>query len=136
MTLSPGSATVIMAHIMASVEPQVATISLSGSMVRPMQRDCFLARASRKFWAPQVTEYWWGPSRDTWDRRSRISLGGSKSGNPWDRFTAPYFRETRVIRRITESVKSAVRADRGWGMGSLLLSRPARRADGKIRASV
>ena len=35
MTLSPGSATVIMAHIMASVEPQVATISLSGSMVRP-----------------------------------------------------------------------------------------------------
>ena len=36
MTLSPGLAAVIMAHIIASVEPQVATISLSGSMVRPI----------------------------------------------------------------------------------------------------
>lgn len=36
MTLSPGFVTVIMAHIMASVEPQVATISRSGSMGRPM----------------------------------------------------------------------------------------------------
>ena len=33
MTLSPGLATVIMAAIMASVLPQVATISLLGSMV-------------------------------------------------------------------------------------------------------
>ena len=60
-----------------------------------------------------------------------MAWGGSKSGNPWDRFTAPYFRETRVIRRITESVKSAVRADRGWGMGSLLQSRTAQGAGGE-----
>ena len=71
--MSPGLVTVIMAHIMASVEPQVATISLSGSMVRPMKRDCFLARASRKFWAPQVTAYWWGPVWATSARRSRIA---------------------------------------------------------------
>ena len=45
MTLSPGSTTVIMAAIMASVLPQVATISRSGSMVRPMNRLCFSARA-------------------------------------------------------------------------------------------
>lgn len=57
-----------------------------------------------------------GPSRATWASRSRIAWGGSKSGKPWDRFTAPYFRETRVIRRITESVKLAVRSERGWGM--------------------
>ena len=37
MTLSPGLATVIMAAIMASVLPQVTTISPSGSMVQPMK---------------------------------------------------------------------------------------------------
>ena len=58
MTLSPGSTTVIMAAIMASVLPQVATISRSGSMVRPMKRPCFSARAWRKPGAPQVMEYW------------------------------------------------------------------------------
>ena len=39
MTLSPGLATVIMAAIMASVLPQVTTISPLGSMVRPMSLD-------------------------------------------------------------------------------------------------
>ena len=57
MTRSPGSATVIMAAIMASVLPQVTVISPLGSMGKPMYRDCFSAKASRRFWAPQVTEY-------------------------------------------------------------------------------
>ena len=57
MTLSPGLATVIMAAIMASVLPQVTTISPLGSMVRPMSLDCLAARASRKFCAPQVMAY-------------------------------------------------------------------------------
>ena len=43
--------------------------------------------------------------------RSKISFGGSKSGNPCDRFTAPYLLEILVILRITESVKSAVLFD-------------------------
>jgi hypothetical protein len=48
-TLSPGSATVIMAAIMASVLPQVVTMCLSGSMGSPIKRRCFSASASRKF---------------------------------------------------------------------------------------
>ena len=43
MTLSPGLATVIMAAIMASVLPQVVTISVLGSICRPIRRDCFSA---------------------------------------------------------------------------------------------
>jgi hypothetical protein len=39
---------------------------------------------------------------------SVIMDGGSKSGKPWDRLTAPYFRDIRVILLITESVKFAV----------------------------
>ena len=58
-TLSPGLATVIIAAIMASVLPQVTTISPLGSMSRPMKWDCFFASASRKSCAPQVMEYWW-----------------------------------------------------------------------------
>ena len=57
-TLSPGSVTVSMAAIMASVLPQVMTISPFGSMVRPMKRDCLAARASRRPCAPQVMAYW------------------------------------------------------------------------------
>jgi hypothetical protein len=48
MTLSPGLQTVIMADIMASVLPQVTTISLSGSIGMPINRDCFLARDNLK----------------------------------------------------------------------------------------
>lgn len=43
----------------------------------------------------------------------RIALGGSKSGKPWERFTAPYWLEIRVMRRMTESVKPAVRSESG-----------------------
>ena len=45
------------AAIMASVLPQVTTISFSGSTGMPMKRLCFRASASRKFCAPQVMEY-------------------------------------------------------------------------------
>ena len=62
MTLSPGLQIVIIAHIMASVPPQVTTISVSGLISLPMAFPCFLARASRKFSAPNVMEYWCGPS--------------------------------------------------------------------------
>ena len=57
-SLSPGSVTVITAAIMASVLPQVTTISLSGSMSIPMKCLCFLAIPSRRSCAPQVMEYW------------------------------------------------------------------------------
>ena len=46
---------------MASVEPQVTTIWVSGSMSSPMRGLCFAASAARKFGAPQVMAYWCGP---------------------------------------------------------------------------
>ena len=55
-TLSPGFAMVIMAATMASVPPQVMTISSSGLMSKPIRADCFAARASLVFLAPQVME--------------------------------------------------------------------------------
>ena len=88
-TLSPGSTTVIIAAIMASVLPQTTTISPSGSMSMPMKRDCFAAIASRRFCAPQVIEYWCTFFPAACVSASRISAGGSKSGNPWERLTAP-----------------------------------------------
>ena len=107
--MSPGLQMVIMAHIMASVPPQVTTISVSGSISRPMARLCFLARAWRKFSAPKVIEYWCGPAWAALARASRISRGGLKSGNPWDRLMAPCSSLMRVMRRMTESVKVCTR---------------------------
>ena len=52
----------IIALIIASVPPQVTTISVSGSISLPIAFPCFFASASRKFSAPKVTEYWCGPS--------------------------------------------------------------------------
>ena len=96
-------------HIMASVEPHVTTIWVSGSMSRPMRGLCLAASAARKLGAPQVMAYWCGPVWATSARRSVISAGGSKSGKPWDRLMASYFMDTRVMRRITESVNCDVR---------------------------
>ena len=60
------------------------------SMGIPMKRLCFAARASRKFWAPQVTAYWWGPSMAARAAASSRARGGSKSGKPWERLMAPW----------------------------------------------
>ncbi len=94
---------------MASVEPQVTTIWVSGSMSRPMRGLCLAARAARKLGAPHVMAYWCGPSWATSARRSVMAAGGSKSGKPCERLMASYFMETRVMRRITESVNCDVR---------------------------
>lgn len=48
MTLSPGLVTVIIAAIIASVLPQVVTISVFGSILRPIQRDCLAAERLAK----------------------------------------------------------------------------------------
>ena len=58
ITLSPGLVTVIMAAIIASVDPQVMTMFPCGSIGIPMKRLCFSASASRIDRAPQVMEYW------------------------------------------------------------------------------
>ncbi len=57
--MSPGFATVIMAAIMASVEPHVTTIFSLGFTGMPIKCSCLAASASRMAWEPQVMEYWW-----------------------------------------------------------------------------
>src|SRR5881394_3292784 len=42
---------------------------------------------------------------------SLISSGAAKSGNPWDRFTAPCFKARRIISRITDSVNCSAFAE-------------------------
>ena len=106
MILSPGLVRAKMVSTMASVEPMVTTISVSGSRVRPMNRPHFRASAWRKLGAPMVMGYWWGPKRLTSASRSIMAWGGSKSGKPWARLMAPTSMAIRVIRRMTESVKS------------------------------
>lgn len=44
-------------------------------------------------------------------RLSSSCAGGSKSGKPCERLTAPYLLEMRVMRRMTESVNVAVRLE-------------------------
>ena len=70
------------AAIIASVPPQVTTISFSGSISRANFFVYISASASRKFFAPKVMEYWCGPCSAASFNASRISCGGSKSGNP------------------------------------------------------
>ena len=108
-TFSPAFTVASTAAIMASVEPQVTTSSEFGSTFCPEKCSILAAIASRRFCAPQVIAYWCGPVVATCAKRSVSSLGGSKSGKPWERLIASYCRHTRVIRRITESVKVAVR---------------------------
>ena len=104
MILSPGLVSAKIVSTMASVEPMVTTISVSGSSLRPMNRPHFLASACRKFGAPIVIGYWCGPSVLISASRSVSALGGSKSGNPCARLIAPQPSAIRVMRRITESV--------------------------------
>src|SRR5260370_22141535 len=42
---------------------------------------------------------------------SLISSGAAKSGNPWDRLTAPCFNASRVISRVTDSVNCSAFAE-------------------------
>ena len=103
-----------MAAIIASVLPQVTTMFLFESKSRFMYFDCFLAKASLKFWAPQVIAYWLKSSWATSLKRFRISCGESKSGNPCDRLIASYSFAILVIRRITESVNVLVLFDNSF----------------------
>src|SRR5262249_52738128 len=56
--------------------------------------------------SPQVTAYWLLSAAIAAQAASLIAWGAWKSGSPWDRFTLPYVWLSRVISRITDSVKS------------------------------
>src|SRR6185503_17240604 len=104
MTSSPGSTVAIIAAIIPSVEPHVTVISVSGSISRPRCHFVLRAIASRKSFEPQVIAYWFTSASIASIALRLISAGAAKSGKPCDRLTAPCFKASRVISRITDSV--------------------------------
>src|SRR5881296_4088042 len=98
------------AEAIASVAPQVTVISVSGFTVIPYQSAYFLASASRSRFAPQVIAYWFTSSRIARAAASFSTSGAGKLGNPWARLMAPCSFASRVMPRITDSVKPWVRA--------------------------
>src|SRR5437879_7122205 len=104
------------AAIIASVEPQVTTRFVSGSASIPLTVFARRAIASRNSRAPQVTEYWLYPPSSARFAAAVSCEGGSKSGNPWAKFTASWSDAIRVISRITDSgnfcTRSATRRSR------------------------
>src|SRR5205823_6211 len=109
ITSSPGSTAASIVAIIASVAPQDAVTSRSGSTSRPHANDCLWATPRRRGAAPQVVAYWLCPSRIALAAAS-ISRGSvSKSGMPCAKLMArsgPFSsRLSRVISRMTDSAK-------------------------------
>src|SRR5262249_7282538 len=95
-----------MAAIMHSVAPQqTVTCSSASAPSRRVNARIFAAIACRSGAAPQVTAYWLNPSRIAWHAASFTSSGGSNSGSPWPRLIAPCRWASRVVSRMTDSVK-------------------------------
>src|SRR5437899_2998188 len=67
--------------------------------------------AWRRFRAPQVIAYWLTSASMARRAASFTSRGAGKSGNPCERFTAPCSWASRVISRMTDSVKRAALSD-------------------------
>src|SRR5687768_3282567 len=93
----------------ASVAPQHTVISRSGSTVIPYQFRYFSAIASLSAGLPHVIAYWLMSPLIAAHAASFIGSGIGKSGNPCARLIAPYWFATRVISRITDSVKVLAR---------------------------
>src|SRR5712691_3529658 len=92
------------AAAIASVEPQVTTISVSGSSSGQPNLRYLAAMAARSLGEPHVTGYWLYPSRMARWAAAFSSSGASKSGNPWARLIALSSSASRVISQITNSV--------------------------------
>src|SRR2546425_6180843 len=87
----------------------------------PYHSAYFRARASRSRFAPQVIAYWLMSSRMARAAASFSASGAGKFGNPCARLIAPCSLASRVMPRITESVKPCVR--RGVCMAGGLLQK-------------
>ena len=74
---------------MHSVAPQQTVTLASASHSMPLNALALSAIAWRRSAVPQVMAYWLKPSGMAWHAASFISSGGSKSGIPWPRLTAP-----------------------------------------------
>lgn len=111
MTSSPGSSTPNIEAIIASVEPQVTQICVSGSASIPYQRRYFSAIAARNSSEPQVIGYWLMSSATARRAASFNSAGAAKSGKPCDRLIAPWAFDSLVISRMTDSENERARAE-------------------------
>jgi hypothetical protein len=83
--------------------------SVSGSAARPYQSAYFRATASRSRFAPQVMAYWFRSARTARAAASLSTSGQGKLGKPCARLMAPWALASRVIPRMTDSVKPWVR---------------------------
>src|SRR5688500_14597809 len=72
---------------------------------------CFFARPSRRFFDPHVIAYWLTSDRMARQAASFQSSGAGKSGKPWARLIARRWFASRVISRMTLSVKRAAFAE-------------------------
>src|SRR6266566_6960341 len=97
------------ADTMASVAPQVTVTCVIGSMAMWYQSSYFAANAFRSRAAPQVMAYWLTSSRIARAAASFRTSGQGKLGKPCERLMAPCSLASRVIPRITDSVKPCVR---------------------------
>src|SRR5207253_3524458 len=93
----------------ASVAPQVTVTCVIGSTGRPYQSWYFAANAFRSRAAPQEMAYWLTSSRIARAAESFRTSGQGKLGKPCERLMAPCSLASRVIPRITDSVKPCVR---------------------------
>src|SRR5690606_10384012 len=92
------------------------------------------ASASRSGFAPHVIAYWFRSASIARFAASLIAGGAGKSGKPWARLTAPCCCASRVIARITDSVKTAAFADVKFRPMRAALPSPCERRD-RSRAS-
>src|SRR5207245_5880229 len=97
------------ADAIASVAPHVTVISVSGFTVMPYQSAYLRVSASRSRLAPQVIAYWFTSSAMARAAASFRISGAGKFGNPCARLMAACSLASRVMPRMTDSVKPWVR---------------------------
>ena len=108
---------------MHSVEPQHTVTSVSGSYSRPVKRRVL---------APQVMAYWFTSACTAREASSLSGCGAGKSGKPWARLTPPCCWQSRVISRITDSVKRVLRSETGSRMRAVIVPCAAPAPNGDV----
>ena len=107
----------ISAAYIVSVAQQQTVTSPSGSTGRPQPAAVLRAMACRSGAVPQVIAYWLRSCCMASQAVSLIACGAGKSGKPCARFTPSsgwWSKISRVISRITDSLKRSVRMEVRW----------------------
>lgn len=121
MTSSPGLSNPSMVAAIASVQPLVTVIWVSGSTSILFMRDPHRAMASRSAGTPGMGAYWLWALLIAAMAASLPIVGPSKSGNPWERLTALWVFARAVISEkivVPKGAKRLAMADGLVGIGS------------------